>query len=156
MMAHLAKSQLLLATTNPGKIDEFKSLLRELQGWQLRIPSEMKLKLDVAETGHTYAENAQIKASHYAQSAGMAAMADDSGLELEALNGAPGLFSARFAAKSNATAEDNRSFLLSKLEDFVQPWKASFVSTICRALPSGEEFYARLEKFIKDRAEQDA
>ena len=94
------------------------------------------------ETGQTYAENAQIKADRYAQIAAMAALADDSGLELEALNGAPGLFSARFAAKLNAAAADNRSFLLSKLEDFVQPWNASFVSTICLALPSGQKFYA--------------
>ena len=154
MIAKLAESELLIASTNPGKIEEMKSLLHGLQGWKLRFPLEMSINLNVAENGNTYAENAQLKASRYAQSSGLPTIADDSGLEVEALNGEPGLFSARFAAKSGASAADNRAFLLSQLGGKPQPWNAAFVSTLCLALPSGKEYYAqgRCEGEIIERA----
>lgn len=84
---------LVVATGNPGKLKEMQALLADL-GWELRLkPAE----LEVEETGETFAENACLKAAQVAIATGEWAIADDSGLEVEALGGAPGVFSARYA-----------------------------------------------------------
>jgi XTP/dITP diphosphohydrolase len=87
--------RLLLATTNPGKLREFRRLLDGC-GWELVAPSELGLTLDVQEDGSTYEENAVLKARTWAQAAGIPALADDSGIEVDALDGRPGLHSARY------------------------------------------------------------
>ncbi len=87
--------RLLLATTNPGKLREFRRLLDGC-GWKLVSPGELGLSLDVTEDGATYAENARIKAEAWAEAAGLPALADDSGIEVDALDGRPGLHSARY------------------------------------------------------------
>jgi len=89
---------LVVATGNPGKLKEIQAHLADL-GWELRLkPTE----LEVEETGTTFAENACLKASQIALATGEWAIADDSGLEVEALGGAPGVFSARYAENDAA------------------------------------------------------
>src|SRR5213082_1097579 len=93
-------SYLTIATQNSGKQREFRELLAPLvaqTGAQLLMPGERGPALEVAETGRTYAENASLKAVAQAQASGVMALGDDSGLEVAALGGAPGLYSARFA-----------------------------------------------------------
>ena len=104
---------LLVGTRNPGKIIEIKSILAD-SGWSF---TSLQAHPDVdtpAETGATYADNAILKAQYYALATGMCALADDSGLEVEALAGAPGVFSARYAGK-NASDADRRALLLAEL-----------------------------------------
>jgi XTP/dITP diphosphohydrolase len=92
---------LFVATHNPGKKREYKELLSSLEV-ELRFPDDLDLHLDVREDGTTYAENARKKAEQYAKASGLLTMADDSGLEVDALDGAPGIHSARYAAGSDA------------------------------------------------------
>lgn len=87
--------ELVLATNNPGKVREFRRLLRD-SGFAVRTPAELGLALEVDETGSTYAENALLKARAFADAAGMLALADDSGIEVDALGGRPGIHSARY------------------------------------------------------------
>lgn len=87
--------RLLLATSNSGKIAELRELLMP-QGIQVVSPREIGLELVIAETGSTFAENAILKAEAYASAAGIATIADDSGLAVDALDGRPGIYSARF------------------------------------------------------------
>jgi XTP/dITP diphosphohydrolase len=88
--------QLLLATNNAGKIAEFRHLLDGCD-WQLVTPRDLNIALDVDETGQTYLENATLKALAFANASGLTSLADDSGLEVDALDGRPGIFSARYA-----------------------------------------------------------
>src|ERR1043165_2857130 len=89
--------QLLIATNNKGKVKEIQDLLKDT-GIELVTPVQINLDLDVLEDGHTYAENATKKALVFAQASGLISLADDSGLEVNALDGAPGLFSARYGS----------------------------------------------------------
>lgn len=133
--------RLLLATTNPGKLEELRALLADLPV-ELIAPPELGLELDVQEKGKDYAENAALKARAYAAASGLPALADDSGLEVDALGGAPGLHSARFSPLPGATDVDRRAHLLLALAGKPQPWTAVFRSTICLALPSGDAYFA--------------
>jgi XTP/dITP diphosphohydrolase len=89
-----------------------------------------------AETGDTYADNAIIKARFYARATGVCALADDSGLEVEALGGAPGVYSARYAG-TGASDADRRRLLLSELADVMDERNAQFVCVVAIALPDG-------------------
>lgn len=93
--------RLLLATNNPGKVSELRDLLNGC-GWELVTPRDIGIAFDAAETGHTYGENARIKALAGMQASGLVTLADDSGLEVQALGGEPGVQSARFLG-ANAT-----------------------------------------------------
>jgi len=95
------------------------------------------LDLHVEESGQTYAENASRKALVYASASGLLTLADDSGLEVDALNGAPGLFSARYSPKTGATDKDRRDYLLKQLQGFSRPWPARFHCTVAIAAPEG-------------------
>ncbi len=128
---------ILIATNNKGKVDEIKALLDGL-GLALLTPSDLGLVLEVAEDGQTYAENAAKKAAAFAQASGMIALGDDSGLEVDALGGQPGLHSHRFCPIPNATDADRRNYLLERLGDKPHPWIARFRATVAIALPSGE------------------
>ena len=88
--------RLVIATTNPHKVDEFRQLLADAP-YTLTSLSELGISQDVPETGETFAENAVIKACAYAELSGLLTLADDSGLEIDALDGAPGVLSARWA-----------------------------------------------------------
>ena len=133
-------SKLLLASQNPGKLREMKALLKNVP-IDLISPVDLGLHLVVKEEGHTYAENAAHKALVYARRSGLVALADDSGLEVEALNGAPGLYSARYAPQRGATDADRRAYLLQQIEGSPRPWRARFRCTIAVATPSGEVHY---------------
>lgn len=81
--------KLVIASNNPGKVAEFRDLLKDC-GWQIVAPTDLGIELEVAETGTTYLENALIKAEAFSHASGLAALADDSGLEVDALGGEPG------------------------------------------------------------------
>jgi len=106
--------RLVLASGNPGKLRELSRILDDL-GYDLHPQSEFDVS-EVAETGTTFVENAIIKARHAAAHTGLPALADDSGIEVDALDGAPGVYSARF---SGADADDaaNNALLVEKLRN---------------------------------------
>jgi len=121
--------ELVVATGNPGKLQEMQDYLQGLD-WQLRLkPPE----LDIAETGTTFAANAALKATQVARSLHTWAIADDSGLEVTALDGAPGLYSARYGR----TDAERIERLLRELGDTTDR-TARFVCAIAVADPSGE------------------
>lgn len=127
---------LLLATTNEHKLDEYRTILRELPFTFLSL-RDVRLDMDVEETGTTFAENALLKARAYAQAANMLALADDSGLEIDALGGAPGIYSARFAGRETPYAE-RFHLILARLQDVpVSQRTARFRCAIALAEPSG-------------------
>ena len=136
--------KLLLATGNPGKIKELRALFARLPvvpGYQLVTLADLQIIADVAETGSTYSENAVLKARAYARLSGLPALADDSGLEVDALDGAPGVRSARFSPKPGATDADRRAYLLERLSGIPQPWPARFRCVVAAVLPNGDELY---------------
>jgi len=109
--------RLLIATGNQGKLREFRELFdaHVASDWELVAPEEVGLKdFTVVEDGATYAENAGRKARSYSNACGLPALADDSGLEVDALDGAPGLYSARYAGEAADDAA-NRTKLLQAL-----------------------------------------
>lgn len=107
-------STVVLATSNQGKVKELSSLLAE---HAIEIVPQSNFNVpDVPETGTTFVENAIIKARHAAKITGLPAIADDSGLEVDALNGEPGVYSARYAGE-NASDDDNTNKLLKALKD---------------------------------------
>ncbi len=142
-------NKLLIATNNQGKIEELQQLLADLN-IELVTPSQIGLDLDVVEDGLTYAENATKKAVAFAQASGLISLADDSGLEVDALNGEPGIYSARYGSDSLPINSQNlggvgggrlsdaerRKYLVSKLQDKPRPWTARFHATIAIALPT--------------------
>ena len=133
----ISMMNLLLATGNQGKIEEMRALLEGV-GAEITIPKDIGLALRIDETGKTYAENAAKKALAYAKASGLPALADDSGLEVDALGGAPGLYSARYAPEPGAVDADRRAYLLQQLKPLPGPWFARFICTAALALPNGE------------------
>ncbi len=105
-------NKVVIATGNRGKLTEIQQLL---VGWEIVPQSEFTIP-SVEETGLTFVENAILKARHACIHTGLAALADDSGLEVDALNGQPGIFSARYAG-ANASDTDNLQKLLLNLEN---------------------------------------
>jgi XTP/dITP diphosphohydrolase len=124
--------KILIATNNKGKVKEFRDLLKNM-AIELVLPADINVDLDVVEDGHTYAENATKKALAYARAGNMISLADDSGLEVDALNGAPGLYSARYSPKLGASDANRRAYLLENLKDKPRPWTAHFHATIAIA-----------------------
>lgn len=128
--------KVLVATNNRGKVRELAEIFIGLQD-ALLIPADLGLTLDVAETGGTYAENARLKAAAFARDSGLISIGDDSGLEVDALAGAPGLHSARYAGPGASDA-DRRAKLVRELRDVPAPRPARFCCVIAIARPSGE------------------
>jgi XTP/dITP diphosphohydrolase len=126
--------KLLIATNNNGKVKELQELLKDI-GLELLTPADIHLNLDVEEDGATYAENAAKKALAFARASGLVSLADDSGLEVDALDGAPGLHSARYHPKAGAKDADRRAYMLENLKDKPHPWTAHFHATIAIAVP---------------------
>jgi len=129
--------ELLLASSNPGKIKEYRFLLDGL-GYQITTLAEQRITKVVTESGNTYEQNARLKAITYAKLSQFTALADDSGLEVDALNGEPGVKSARFAGEA-ATDADKVNLLLAKLNGV--PWEkrtACFKCVIVIASPGGQ------------------
>ncbi len=129
-------NKLLIATNNNGKIKELHELLDDM-GIELVTPSQIGLALDVIEDGLTYAENAAKKALAFAQASDLISLADDSGLEVDALGGAPGLYSARYGSTDGKKLSDagRRAFLIQNLQDKPRPWTARFHATVAIAVP---------------------
>ncbi len=129
--------RLLLATSNKGKVREYRSLLQSLP-FDLVTLAEVGITADVEEVGETLEENARLKATALAAQSQMSALADDSGLEVDALGGEPGRLSARYAGEG-ASDRDRVNYLLSKLEGV--PWEersARFRCVIAVAVPDGQ------------------
>jgi len=124
--------KLLIATNNKGKLLEFQDLLKDT-GIELITPADIGLDIDVEEDGATYTENAVKKAVAFAQASGLISLADDSGLEVDALEGAPGLYSARYHPRPGANDADRRAYMLENLKDKPRPWTAHFHATIAIA-----------------------
>jgi len=118
----------IVATGNPGKLEEMQTYLADL-GWDLALKPAA---IDVEETGTTFLENARLKASEVAKATGQWAIADDSGLMVDALNGAPGLYTARYGR----TDEERISRLLRALAG-AESRAAQFVCAIALARPDG-------------------
>jgi XTP/dITP diphosphohydrolase len=133
--------ELLVASGNQGKLREIRALLPDPR-FNLVTPEDLNIFLDVKENGLTYAENAAKKALAYAHASGMLTMADDSGLEVEVLNGAPGILSARYAPQMNATDADRRSYLLKQLLPYPRPWTARFHCTVALSTPDGSLYFS--------------
>lgn len=136
------KKTLLIATTNTGKQAELIALLKDSID-TLYVPRDVSISLHVNETGSTYAANAYLKSAAYCKASGIPSLADDSGLEVESLGGAPGLFSARFSPKANAGDADRRTLLINKLIGSPKPWKARFVCAMALVLPDGRTFQSQ-------------
>lgn len=128
---------LLLGTRNPGKVIEITSILAG-SGWSFSSLQEFPRVGEAEENFVTFAENAIAKAQFYASATGLFALADDSGLEVAALGGAPGVFSARYAG-ANASDADRRALLLSELNKVGDSdRRARFVAVVVIAAPNGE------------------
>ncbi|MHB0869041.1 MAG: RdgB/HAM1 family non-canonical purine NTP pyrophosphatase [Chloroflexota bacterium] len=110
--------RLLLSTNNPDKVREFTQILAGLP-LEIVTPVQLGLKLEVPETGATFAENAALKARAFHEATGLLSLSDDSGLEVDALGGAPGVYSARYGGLPNG--ETKNRFLLQQMEGV--PWE---------------------------------
>jgi XTP/dITP diphosphohydrolase len=131
--------QFLIATTNPGKVKEFREMLGS-DRFEWMSLSDLPALHEVEETGFTFRANAMLKASSYARSTGHWTMADDSGLEVDALDKKPGIYSARWAQMHDAGKGDaaNNALLLSQLTDTKQGDRsARFVCVLAVADPRG-------------------
>jgi XTP/dITP diphosphohydrolase len=127
---------LLLGTRNPGKVREIESILAD-SGWSFSSLQSFPDVETPAESGATYADNAMLKARFYAVATGMCALADDSGLEVEALAGAPGVYSARYAGE-NASNADRRALLISELAKIPNAnRRARFLAVVAISDPKG-------------------
>jgi XTP/dITP diphosphohydrolase len=133
----------MIATTNRGKQRELHTLLASL-GARIVFPDELGIRLEVEENGATYRENAGKKARVFAKMAGLPSLADDSGLEVDALHGEPGVRSARYAGEGADDAR-RRVFLLDRLKGVPAPRAARFVCVIAVATPEGEVRFAEGE-----------
>jgi len=132
--------KLLLATNNRGKVREYQSLLSNIP-FRLVTPADEGITTVVAETGKTFQENAGLKAETLAAESRLFTIADDSGLEVDALGGVPGVLSARYAGE-NATDADRIDYLLSKMKDVPEGERsARFKCVIALAEPGGKTEY---------------
>lgn len=125
--------RLLIATHNQGKLRELSTMLGGLP-FKLVSLSDVGIEYDVDETGETLEENAVLKATSYAELSGLPTLADDSGLEVDALGGEPGVRSARYAGEGASDA-DRIALLHKNLADKLEPWSARFRCVIALVWP---------------------
>jgi len=139
--------KLIVASKNSGKINEFKRIL-QIASLDIELVTDLEIP-DVAETGATFEENALLKAVTIAKFAGIPAIADDSGLAVDALNGAPGILSARWSGGGDI---ENINKLLTETKNLpVSQRGAKFVAVIAIAKPTGENLIVRGELLGKIR-----
>ena len=133
--------RLLLSTGNAGKVREIRAILGDA-GWEIVTPREAGIALaPVAEGGRSYAENAISKAVAAAAASGLPALADDSGIEVDALDGSPGVTSARYGGPSMRDDHDRNALILSRLEGVPMPRRsARFRAVVALALPGDRVF----------------
>lgn len=130
------RQRLLVATHNRGKVQEYAEMLADLEIEWLSL-DDAGVKLDVAETGQTFRENAILKAQTYAKETGLLTLADDSGLEVDALGGEPGVFTARYGG-AGLTSEQRYQLLLRNMADIpLLERTARFRCVIALAGPDG-------------------
>ena len=118
--------RLLIATTNAGKVREIRQLLADLPIRLLTL-SDLPPIPEPEETGQTFAANARLKAEYYGAALGLPTVGEDSGLEIEALNGRPGVHSARYPGE---TYPDKFEHLYRELAPHPRPWRARYVSAV--------------------------
>ncbi len=134
--------KMTIASKNKGKLEEIKYIFRNLP-YEIVTMQDAGIEDDIPETGTTFEENALIKARHVQSLTGGVALADDSGLEVDFLGGAPGVYSARFAGEGASDAQKNAK-LLSVLEGVpMEKRKARFVCVIAVVFPDGRELLSR-------------
>ena len=122
------------ATGNAGKLKEIRRIL-EAQGHEVKSQKELGITLEPEETGTTFAENALIKAKAICEASGLPTLADDSGLMVDALGGAPGVYSARYCGR-HGDDEANNDKLLAEMADVEEGKRAAkFVSAVCFTCP---------------------
>ena len=126
------------ASNNAGKLKELRRI-RERMGHQVKSLRELGIDLDPEETGTTFAENARIKAEAFCKASGLPTVADDSGLCVDALNGAPGVYSARYAGHHGDDATNNAKLLQEMQQVPAEQRTARFVSAVCFLMPDGRE-----------------
>ncbi len=143
------KDKIIFATTNEGKMKEIRLILKDLD-YDIQSMKEAGIDIDIVEDGKTFEENAVIKAKAIMEMTGAMVLADDSGLEVDAMDKAPGIYSARFLGE-NTSYDIKNNYILDKLKTL--PWEersARFVCAIACALPGGEILTTRatVEGFI--------
>jgi XTP/dITP diphosphohydrolase len=129
--------KILIGTNNPGKVRELMAILGVLPVETVTL-RQAGIEMDVAETGATYEANARLKAESFAQATGLLTLADDSGLEVDALGGAPGVYSARYAGDGASDAA-RRARLLAVLRDVPPPRPARFRCVIALTIPEQKD-----------------
>ena len=135
--------KVILASKNPHKLTELSAILSQ-HGFEIALESEYGLDIDVDETGTTFEENSLLKAEAVMKASGLPVLADDSGLMVDALNGAPGVYSARYGHKSSDG--ERTEFLLENMKDVPDEKRtAKFVCVITCLWPDGRKFVARGE-----------
>lgn len=132
----------VLASRNPKKLEEMKTILSSI-GVEVVMESEVGVDIEVEETGTTFEENSLLKAKAVMEATGMAAIADDSGLMVDALNGAPGVYSARYGGPG--LDDEGRNRLLLENMRGQMDRKATFVSVVTCCFPNGDVVSARGE-----------
>ena len=134
---------MILASNNAHKVFEVQAILADL-GEKIIPQREAGCDFEVEETGTTFEENAYLKAIAVTRATGQPAIADDSGLEVDALGGEPGVYSARYTGNHEDTDEDRNNYLLKKLGDTpMEQRTARFVSCICLTFPNGDVLRSR-------------
>ncbi len=134
--------KLVLASKNPHKLEELRAILGDLEV-EIILESDAGVDVDVEETGTTFEENARLKAEAVMKACGLPAVADDSGLCVDALNGAPGVYSARYGGEGLDDAGRYR-LVMDNLRGMLDR-RAKFVSCICCCFPDGRVIEARGE-----------
>lgn len=146
------RRKIIFATTNDGKLKEIKLILQDLN-YDIISMKEAGLNIDIVEDGQTFEENAIIKAKTIMELTGEIVLADDSGLEVDALNKEPGIYSARYLGSETPYSTKNQ-YIIDKLKDKVNEERsARFVCVIALAYPSGEIITRRatIEGIIADK-----
>ncbi len=132
----------VLASKNPNKLREMAAIL-EKSGIRLRLQSELGLDIEVEETGATFEENAVLKAEAVMKASGLPAIADDSGLAVDALDGAPGIYSARYGGEACKNDRERYELLLKNMEQVPDAQRtARFVCVIAAVWPDGKQLCA--------------
>lgn len=129
--------KLILASNNKNKLRELRELMSDT-GIEILSQSEAGCNFEVEENGTTFAENAYLKAEAVYKATGHASLADDSGLAVDALDGAPGIYSARFAPGGHSATDYERNVYLLSVMENVEHRDAKFVCSICCIMPGGD------------------
>lgn len=129
-------TKIVVASGNEGKIAEIKSIFTDVEIVSMH---ELGFTGEIEETGKTFKENAKIKAETVAKKFSLPALSDDSGLCVESLHGAPGIYSARFSGEGPA---GNRKLLLKRMEH-ISDRRAYFESAVCLCLPNGKTYFGQ-------------